>query len=250
MRAHLLVEPAVDDPGDLVREADDAGTAAPVGHDRILSRLVAPPEPDDVRHVRSAPLVDRLIVVADYAKLDGLACEQLDEPFLGRIDVLILVHHEVPQVRVNLTQQRLVRSEGPHGLNDLLAVGQQAPPFQFLVVPLRNGLERSAELIEREQLVLDHVDVRAEMLDRTEQTLIGALQLQAIRLDGQERRQAVLVEDVVGLESRDAALQELEAVGMDRSDEAFVHAIEERGAPAVERRALRCALSTLPRRPH
>ena len=58
---------------------------------------------------------------------------------------------------------------GPYGLNDLLPVGQQAPPLKLLVVSLRNLPEHSTDPIELQQFVLDHVDVRTEVLDRLEQ---------------------------------------------------------------------------------
>ena len=55
-------------------------------------------ELDDIGDVRAAPLIDRAgLVVADHAQLDGRLRQQLDQPLLGRVDVLVLVDHQVPQ---------------------------------------------------------------------------------------------------------------------------------------------------------
>ena len=77
--------------------------AAPVRRDLERRDVrIALGEGDDVADVRAAPLVDRLVVVADDAQLDTRAGKQLDQPLLRRVHVLVLVDDQVPQLGVHL----------------------------------------------------------------------------------------------------------------------------------------------------
>ena len=51
-------------------------------------------EVEDVRDVRAAEAVDRLVVVADHADVALLACEQLQQPVLRVVGVLVLVDQD------------------------------------------------------------------------------------------------------------------------------------------------------------
>ena len=59
---------------------------------------VAVGERDDVRDLAAAPLVDRLVVVADDAQVRAEPDEAADQPLLQRVDVLVLVDDDVPDV--------------------------------------------------------------------------------------------------------------------------------------------------------
>ena len=111
VRRHRLVDPLRDRPGELVRDLDDLRSAAAVGRDlERRHRRVAVGEGDDVGDVRAAPLVDRLLVVADDAQLHLRAGQQLDQPLLRRVDVLVLVDDQVAQLGVDLARPAPGRS--------------------------------------------------------------------------------------------------------------------------------------------
>ena len=81
-----------------IRDLDNLRPAPSVGRDpERRHRWVAVGEGHDVGHVRAAPLVDGLLVIPDDAQFDLRAGQQLDQPFLGRIDVLVLVHDQVTE---------------------------------------------------------------------------------------------------------------------------------------------------------
>ena len=65
-------------------------------------------ETQDVAHVAAAPLVDRLVVVADDADAGAQAVQLLDHGLLHRIDVLVLVDDDVPDTRRQPFAQALV----------------------------------------------------------------------------------------------------------------------------------------------
>ena len=69
-----------------------------VVQDDLLDAGIAARERDDVRDLAAAPLVDRLIVVADDAEVRAKLHEAADESLLQGIDVLILVDHDVADV--------------------------------------------------------------------------------------------------------------------------------------------------------
>jgi hypothetical protein len=56
-------------------------------------------EVEDVLHLRAAPAVDRLVVVAHYAQVAVTKRERLDDPILRGIGVLIFVDHHLVEAR-------------------------------------------------------------------------------------------------------------------------------------------------------
>ena len=84
-----IERPELDDAlarAEVVVEVDLADTGVPVG------------ERDDVRDLAAAPLVDRLVVVADDAEVRAELRQAPDESLLQRVDVLILVDDDVADV--------------------------------------------------------------------------------------------------------------------------------------------------------
>ena len=63
-------------------------------------------ERQDVRDRAAAPLVDRLVVVADHAQVRPEPAEPLDQLLLDRVRVLVLVDHDVPDVVADVPDQR------------------------------------------------------------------------------------------------------------------------------------------------
>ena len=185
MAAHLLWEPILDVRRNLVREVDNTRAAPPIVYDRVLLRVITLFELDDVRDIRAAPLVDRLIVVANNAELDRPARKQLDEALLGWVNVLILIDHEVPQGKVNIVQDA-GGLQGANRLIDLLSVSEKAAQVQLAVVAADNIPEVSLELIDRQQFILYNVDVRPELANGLEQLRVQLLQLDAVRFNRQE----------------------------------------------------------------
>ncbi|OPZ64437.1 MAG: hypothetical protein BWY83_03190 [bacterium ADurb.Bin478] len=62
---------------------------------------------EDIADLRSAPAVDGLIVVPDYAEVAVLGRQQLQGSILGVIGILILIHHQVAKpVLIILFHQR------------------------------------------------------------------------------------------------------------------------------------------------
>ena len=66
----------------------------------------------------AAPAVDRLVVVADDGERRAFADEQLDEPVLRRIGVLVLVDEQVAAALAPLRRRRLVRRQEPDRQRD------------------------------------------------------------------------------------------------------------------------------------
>lgn len=54
-------------------------------------------EGQDVVHIGSAPLVDRLLVITNDAEVNRTPRKSSDQLLLCRIDVLVFVNYEVPQ---------------------------------------------------------------------------------------------------------------------------------------------------------
>ena len=181
--------------------------------------------------VRAAPLVDGLLVVADHAQLHLRAGQQLDQPLLGRVDVLVLVHDQVPQPGVDLGGQ-LRALQLPYRPHDLLAVGKQPVAIEGLVVGAQHRPERVGHRSRVEQLVLDHVDALEERGDRGEQAVarVELPDAEPVRLPGQERGELVVVQHVVGLVPGHPLLEQPEAERVDRAD-------EQPGQPVQRRRA-------------
>ena len=98
---HRLRQPlAGGDPlGDRSPDLDDALARAEVLVERdLLDAGVPVGERDDVRDLAAAPLVDRLIVVADDAEVRAELRQAADEALLQRVDVLVLVDDDVADV--------------------------------------------------------------------------------------------------------------------------------------------------------
>ena len=85
--------------GDGAADLDDAlARAEVVGEGHLSDAVVAVGERDDVGDLAAAPLVDRLVVVADDAEVRAELREPADEALLQRVDVLVLVDDDVPDV--------------------------------------------------------------------------------------------------------------------------------------------------------
>ena len=125
-------------------------------------------EGDDVCDVAAAPLVDRLVVVPDHAELCLRTGQELDQTFLGRVDVLVLVHDQVPHRGVQPLADRVVL-EGCHRSGDLLAVGQEPIGLECSVEVLYYVPERLVQVARVQQLVVDDREVLQERAHRREQ---------------------------------------------------------------------------------
>ena len=80
-------------------DLDDALARAEVVVERDLAdAVIAVGEGDDVGDLAAAPLVDRLVVVADDAEVRAELRQPPDQPLLQRVDVLVLVDHDVADV--------------------------------------------------------------------------------------------------------------------------------------------------------
>ena len=100
-----------------------------LGERHLVDAVVPVGERDDVRDLAAAPLVDRLIVVADDAEVRAELRQPPDETLLQRVDVLVLVDDDVADVVTDVTADRsrvlvvvLVTLEELHGEVDDLGV--------------------------------------------------------------------------------------------------------------------------------
>jgi hypothetical protein len=105
-------------------------------------------EVEDVAHLGAAPAVDALVVVADHADVLRLAGEVHEQVELGRVRVLVLVDHQVPEAVGVLLLHRWVLLEEPRGQ-------------QQQVVEVDGPLCLQRELVEREDDVRDEIVVVA-----------------------------------------------------------------------------------------
>ena len=142
MPPHRLGEPVRDRRRESVGGVDDRGAATAVRGDTERGDARVPLlEGHDVRDVGAAPPVDGLVVVADDAEFDAGPGEELDQPLLGGVHVLVLVDDQVAEVRVNRGGDRRFL-ELLYRPGDLLPVGQQAVPVERGVVAREDGAER------------------------------------------------------------------------------------------------------------
>ena len=114
--------------------------------------------------VRSAPLVDRLVVVADDHEVGRSVRlgEELDQALLRRVHVLVLVDDEVPQVRRYPLAHRRV-PQGPHRLDDLRPERHEPVAVEHRVVGVDRLLEVAVgKRVDVHQLVLDDVEALLE----------------------------------------------------------------------------------------
>ena len=85
-------------------DLDHALARAEVLGERHLADAGVPVgERDDVRDLAAAPLVDRLVVVADDAQVRAELRQPADESLLQRVDVLVLVDDDVADVVADVT---------------------------------------------------------------------------------------------------------------------------------------------------
>ena len=73
-------------------------------------------EVQDVVDVGAAKAVDRLVVIADHAHVSLLAGEQLEQPVLGMVRVLVLVDEDPPEgaaVPLGDVLEQLEQVDGP-----------------------------------------------------------------------------------------------------------------------------------------
>ncbi len=102
----------------VVVESDDAGGGVAAG------------EAPQQRRVRSVPRVDGLVGIADHTQVETVAHPALEEPELGRVDVLELVDEQVPKA------PPLGRGEGGVLLEVVDARDQQVVEVHQPVAPL------------------------------------------------------------------------------------------------------------------
>ena len=89
--------------GDRAPDFDDTLARAEVLRERDLADAgVAVLKGDDVGDFAPAPLVDRLVVVADDTQVRAELREPADESLLQRVDVLVLVDDHVADVVTNV----------------------------------------------------------------------------------------------------------------------------------------------------
>ncbi len=218
--SHSLGDPPRNRGGEGVRGVDNPRTAASVGRDLERGDVRVPAgEGHDVANVGPTPLVNGLVVVADDAELNGGAGQQLDEPLLRGVHVLVLVDNQMAQLGPHRSQDGLAL-QFADGSDDLLAVGEQAVSLQCVQIVQEHPAERLRHRVGVEEFVFDDVDAAQKAIDRSEQAAprVQPLQVQARGLPSQEGRQLVIVEDVVGLVAGDVGLEKPEAVGVDGAD--------------------------------
>ncbi len=73
-------------------------------------------EVEDVAQVRSAPAVDRLVVIADHRQVAVLLGEELDPQVLGTVGVLVLIDVQVAPALLVAREHRRRLPEEAHGL--------------------------------------------------------------------------------------------------------------------------------------
>ena len=106
-------------------------------------------EVEDVPHVGAAPCVDRLVVVADDADVSLPSREQLQQPVLGVVGVLVLVDEQPPERRAVTLQQlgeELEHVDGPEQeVVEVERVHLVDPPLVELVCVGGGLLEEGAD---------------------------------------------------------------------------------------------------------
>ena len=219
---------------------DDLGRAVvPLEpHHRRLG--VIPLEVEDVAQVGAAPLVDRLVGVADDAQVAVPVGQEPDEPVLRRVGVLVLVDHDEPEALAVAAPARLV------GLEQLLrlqqevvevegvGLGQGAPvPVVDLGRELAPGAPAFApEALRRLSPVLRAADV-AEGLPGRQQLVVGV----EVGEDAADHRQlvgGVVDDEVAGPLDPALAAQDPRAEGVEgRDPEAAAPGVDQLPDPAA-----------------
>src|SRR5581483_2168891 len=98
----------------------------------------------DLLDIRSAPTVDRLVIVADHANIPVFTADESDDFVLGMIRVLILVDQNVSVALLVVGPNRLVIAEEAHGLEEEIIKVQRMGPGQKVLIPFP---DRAHELI-------------------------------------------------------------------------------------------------------
>ena len=108
----------------------------------------------------------------------------------------------------------------PYCPDDLLTVGKQPIAVEGLVVGTQHRPERVRHGRRVEQLILHHIDALEKRGDRSEQAvvLVKLPDIEPVRLPGQERRELVIIQHVVGLIPRHPLLEEPETERMNGAD--------------------------------
>ena len=95
-RLHRLVEPVVQLGDEIPGGFDDPGAGPEILLKANRSYLwIAVLEGYDIADRTAPPLVDGLVIVADYAEAGAQVVDQTDQPFLDGVHILIFVHHQV-----------------------------------------------------------------------------------------------------------------------------------------------------------
>ena len=182
-------------------------------------------------NVRTAPLVNRLVVVGNDAEMNRRLGQKGNQLLLGRVHVLVLVHDQVPQRPVD-AGEHLGPVERLHRSRDEQPVGQEVVAEEGLLegqvaVAERRALERGRV----KQLVLHHVGVAEEVENRPPVLWTDLAEFQPFVFPAEQAGETVLVQDVEVAELRDVILKHVrQAVGVDGADE---HRPEPgRGTPA------------------
>ena len=130
MSGHLLGQPVGNRRRESVGGIDDLGATSSVGGDlECRHARKARGEVDDVSDVRTAPLVDGLVVVADNAQLNPWRSEQLDQPLLGGIHVLVLIDDQMSERPGDLVPRGHV-AHLVNGPRHLLPISEEAVPLE------------------------------------------------------------------------------------------------------------------------
>ena len=77
-------------------------------------------EGQDIIHRRTAPLVDRLIIIANYAEVRFRPCQEADQTLLNWIDVLVFINGKVGKALSDLLEKssillKMLNGNGHHG---------------------------------------------------------------------------------------------------------------------------------------
>ena len=116
------------------RRGHDAPRAAPVAPERCRSHAgKAGQESLQARSRRAAKAIDRLVVVADHERVRA-AGDQLDQPLLGEVEVLVLVDQHVRIARgVAPEQRRIPLEHADRQKQEVVEIEQPLPPALALV---------------------------------------------------------------------------------------------------------------------
>ena len=132
-----------------VGEIEDLGDAAVVGLDDVdLGARIPFRETEDERHVRAAPGVDRLRVVADGHQAVGFAGEQVDHAALDAVGVLILIDEHVSEAFLIELQHVGVLLEEADGEDEQVVEVHRVGGLLFLDVALADFFDFLGPVVE------------------------------------------------------------------------------------------------------